>query len=89
MANVITHTGATLLKLYVLLIVQYLGCILNNEINIGLQVCLAFNPQSTMLATGSMDTTAKLWDIQTGVEICTLGVSLSSLYKYYFSKSIL
>jgi len=33
---------------------------------------LAFNPQSTVLATGSMDNTAKLWDIESGREICTL-----------------
>ncbi|XP_072266205.1 dynein assembly factor with WD repeat domains 1 [Pyxicephalus adspersus] len=37
-----------------------------------LQVCLAFNPQSTLVATGSMDTTAKLWDIKSGEEAFTL-----------------
>ncbi|NXW70565.1 DAW1 factor, partial [Hirundo rustica] len=35
-------------------------------------VCLSFNPQSTLLATGSMDTTAKLWDIEKGEEVATL-----------------
>ncbi|NXY44694.1 DAW1 factor, partial [Ceuthmochares aereus] len=35
-------------------------------------VCLAFNPQSTLVATGSMDSTAKLWDIEKGEEIVTL-----------------
>ncbi|NXB95822.1 DAW1 factor, partial [Vidua chalybeata] len=35
-------------------------------------VCLAFNPQSTLLATGSMDTTAKLWDLEKGEEVATL-----------------
>ncbi|NXR97712.1 DAW1 factor, partial [Oxylabes madagascariensis] len=35
-------------------------------------VCLSFNPQSTLLATGSMDTTAKLWDVETGEEVATL-----------------
>ena len=39
-----------------------------------LQVCLAFNPQSTILVTGSMDQTAKLWDIASGTEIATLRV---------------
>jgi len=39
-------------------------------------VCLAFNPQSTVVATGSMDTTAKLWDVETGAEISTLSVSI-------------
>uniref|UniRef100_A0A3P9BJS4 Uncharacterized protein n=1 Tax=Maylandia zebra TaxID=106582 RepID=A0A3P9BJS4_9CICH len=29
-------------------------------------VCLAFNPQSTLVATSSMDTTAKLWDVESG-----------------------
>ncbi|NWZ78582.1 DAW1 factor, partial [Poecile atricapillus] len=35
-------------------------------------VCLSFNPQSTLLATGSMDTTAKLWDLEKGEEVATL-----------------
>ncbi|NWV33840.1 DAW1 factor, partial [Grantiella picta] len=35
-------------------------------------VCLAFNLQSTLVATGSMDTTAKLWDIEKGEEVATL-----------------
>ncbi len=39
-----------------------------------LQVCLAFNPQSTLIATGSMDRNAKLWDVETGVEVATLTV---------------
>ena len=38
-------------------------------------VCVGFNPQSTLVATGSMDTTAKLWSVQTGAEVCTLAVS--------------
>ena len=37
-------------------------------------VCLSFNPQSTLVATGSMDTTAKLWDIHSGHEVATLAV---------------
>ena len=28
------------------------------------------------MATGRMDSTAKLWDVQTGTEICTLNVSV-------------
>ncbi|NWU23981.1 DAW1 factor, partial [Dyaphorophyia castanea] len=35
-------------------------------------VCLSFNPQSTLLATGSMDTTAKLWDLEKGEAVATL-----------------
>lgn len=45
------------------------------------QVCVAFNPQSTIVATGSMDTTAKLWDVQKGAEVSTLSVSISILHK--------
>ncbi len=37
-------------------------------------MCLAFNPQSTVLVTGSMDHTAKLWDIVSGTEIASLHV---------------
>jgi len=39
------------------------------------QVCLNFDPKSTKVATGSMDTSAKIWDVETGVELCTLSVS--------------
>lgn len=35
-------------------------------------VCLTFDPHATLLATGSMDNTAKLWDIETGKEYVTL-----------------
>ena len=36
---------------------------------------MAFNPQSTVVATGSMDTTVKLWSIKSGGEEHTLAVS--------------
>ena len=29
-----------------------------------------------MIATGSMDTTARLWDVQTGQDVATLSVSI-------------
>eukprot|EP00826_Nyctotherus_ovalis_P036059 TRINITY_DN3165_c0_g1_i15.p1 TRINITY_DN3165_c0_g1~~TRINITY_DN3165_c0_g1_i15.p1 ORF type:complete len:133 (+),score=13.11 TRINITY_DN3165_c0_g1_i15:94-492(+) len=35
-------------------------------------VCVAFDPQGELLATGSMDNTAKVWDIEKGAEIYTL-----------------
>jgi WD40 repeat protein len=35
-------------------------------------VCLSFNPDSSIIATGSMDNTAKLWDTETGQELHTL-----------------
>ena len=38
------------------------------------QVCLSFNPSSSLIATGSMDTTCKLWDVEKGVETVSLGV---------------
>jgi len=44
-----------------------------------LQVCLCFNAQSTTIATGSMDKTAKLWDIESGDELHTLTVSYSCM----------
>lgn len=44
-----------------------------------LQVCLSFNPQSTLIATGSMDHTAKLWDVEKGNEVRTLSVSSCSV----------
>lgn len=42
-----------------------------------MQVCLAFNPQSTLVATGSMDATARLWDVQSGEQVSTLMVGRS------------
>ena len=39
-----------------------------------LQVYVTFNPQSTLVATGSMDRTAKLWDVESGAELYTLSV---------------
>ncbi len=35
-------------------------------------VCLSFDPHGTVVATGSMDNTAKLWDVETGKEKHTL-----------------
>ena len=34
--------------------------------------------QGDLIATGSMDNTAKLWDVETGSEICTLLVPVAS-----------
>ncbi len=35
-------------------------------------VCLSFDPLGTTIATGSMDNSAKLWDVETGAEKFTL-----------------
>lgn len=49
-----------------------------------LQVCVTFNPQSTLVATGSMDTTAKLWDVESGNEVSTLAVRISGCVPILF-----
>lgn len=36
-------------------------------------VCLSFDPNGFLVATGSMDNTAKLWDVETGEQIFSLG----------------
>jgi dynein assembly factor with WDR repeat domains 1 len=35
-------------------------------------VCVAFDPQGELVATGSMDHTAKVWDMEKGAEIYSL-----------------
>ena len=35
-------------------------------------VCLSFDPNGVIVATGSMDSTAKLWDVTRGVEVASL-----------------
>ncbi|NXV99897.1 DAW1 factor, partial [Fregetta grallaria] len=52
-----------------------------------LQVCLSFNLQSTLVATGSMDTTAKLWDIEKGEEIVTLSGHSAEIIALSFNTS--
>ena len=39
-------------------------------------VCVTFNSSSTLVATGSMDTMGKIWDVETGVEMASLQVSI-------------
>ena len=50
-------------------------------------VCLSFNPQSTVIATGSMDNTAKLWDVETGAEKFTLGGHQAEIVSLGFNQS--
>ena len=37
-------------------------------------VCVTFNSSSTLVATGSMDTMGKIWDVESGVEMASLQV---------------
>ncbi|NXS52140.1 DAW1 factor, partial [Brachypteracias leptosomus] len=50
-------------------------------------VCLSFNPQSTLVATGSMDTTAKLWDVEKGEEVATLSGHSAEIVVLSFNTS--
>ena len=42
-----------------------------------MKVGVTFNPQSTYVGTASMDTTARLWDVETGKEVSTLQVMIA------------
>ena len=46
---------------------------------------MSFNLQSTLIATGSMDNTAKLWDVQKGMEVATLTVSHLPMSRFNFT----
>lgn len=48
-------------------------------------VCVSFNPQSTIIATGSMDNTSKLWDVETGQERCTLSGHTAEIVSLNFN----
>ena len=39
-------------------------------------ICLTFDPQSTLVASGSIDGTARLWSVEHGNEKATLAVSV-------------
>jgi WD40 repeat protein len=47
----------------------------NSVVYVCFEVCVGFNPQSTQIATASMDTTARLWDVETGAETTCFNVS--------------
>ncbi len=52
---------------------------------------MAFNPQSTQIATASMDTTARLWDVETGAETSCFKVSICVIvdnYAFQLNQSI-
>ena len=48
-------------------------------------VCVTFNSSSTLVATGSMDTMGKIWDVETGVEMASLQVSPGHLSRAFTS----
>jgi len=47
--------------------------------------CLAFSPDSTMVATGSSDKTVKLWEIASGKHVATLDGHPGSVWSVAFS----
>jgi len=45
-------------------------------LSMSMQVGVTFNPQSTLVGTASMDTSARLWDVETGKEVSSLQVCI-------------
>ena len=64
------------ISVYIFLVEEFLSlcCFITRFMFVFSQVCLGFNPSSSVIATGSMDTTCKLWDVEKGVELVTLQV---------------
>lgn len=50
-------------------------------------VCVAFNPLSTTIATGSMDQTCKLWDVNSGSEMCSLQQHSAEIVSLTFNQT--
>lgn len=48
-------------------------------------VCLSFDPNGILVATGSMDNTAKLWDVETGEEIFSLNGHTAEIVSLHFN----
>ena len=48
-------------------------------------VCVAFNPQGSMVASGSTDNTAKLWSVQDGELLYTLGDHTAEIVSLFFN----
>lgn len=48
-------------------------------------VCLSFDPHGMLVATGSMDHTAKLWDVETGQEIFNLAGHKAEIVSLHFN----
>ena len=52
-------------------------------------VCLSFDPHGLLVATGSMDHTAKLWDVETGQEIFNLAGHKAEIVSLNFNTDML
>ena len=48
-------------------------------------VCLSFDPHGMLVATGSMDNSAKLWDVETGQEIFSLDGHHAEIVSLHFN----
>src|SRR5262245_45484368 len=48
-------------------------------------VCVAYSPDGKTLASGSLDTTVKLWDVRTGKERATLKGHTDKVWSVAFS----
>lgn len=48
-------------------------------------VCLSFDPTGFLVATGSMDGTAKIWDVETGTEMFTLSGHSAEIVSLHFN----
>lgn len=51
----------------------------------GSSICMAFSPDSRLLASGSKDRTIILWDVETGEKICVLKVHTDDVRHVAFS----
>ena len=51
-------------------------------------VCVSFSPQSDLIATGSMENTAKLWDVEYGTERGTLYGHSAEIVSLHFNAQV-
>jgi len=51
-------------------------------------VCVSFSPQSDLIAMGSMENTAKLWDVEYGTERGTLYGHSAEIVSLHFNAQV-